>query len=325
MKRIIAILMCLILVIGTAACSRNDGGMMTDDEAGQTQDQIYPVPDHVEEVTADNPVTYAMISTVKKAGQPISLTAYLDENGQGHVEYVGDEKKVGVFDPKVLHGITAEIEKSGMLKLDGQSKTGEDSDYASVYIEYADGKVATADFTGAVPQEFRESYDSLDAYFKSLMKDVPVYVPQPEVIGTVNSEALREIKNVLNKSEIEALDTLTITDVPLDDTFKETVGLSSMNGITSGTSCAPMMLASAYSFVIVTLDDADDADDVCDDFAKNLAWNRWICASASNALTAEKGKMALCLMGTGDFYEKTAKAIKAAGWKEIEEYSNPDM
>lgn len=323
MKRIIAILLCLMIVVGLTACRADEPE--TGDDAGQMQQEIYPVPEHIEEVTVDNPVTYAMVSTVKKAGQPISLTARLDENGQGHVEYVGDEKKVGTFEPEVLHGITAQIEESGLLKLDGQSKEGEGADYASIYIEYADGKVVTADFTGAVPQEFREGYDVLDEYFRDLTKEVPVYVPQPQVIGTVNSEALREIKNVLNKSEIKELDTLTITDVPLDETFKETVGLDSMEGITSGTNCGPMMLSSAYSFVIVTLDDADIADKVCDDFADNIAWNKWVCVSASHTMTAQKGKMALCLMGTGDFYDKTAKAIRAAGWDEIEEFTNPDM
>lgn len=323
MKRIIAILLCLMIVVGLTACRADEPE--TGDDAGQIQQEIYPVPEHIEEVTVDNPVTYAMVSTVKKAGQPISLTARLDENGQGHVEYVGDEKKVGTFEPEVLHGITAQIEGSGLLKLDGQSKEGEGADYASIYIEYADGKVVTADFTGAVPQEFREGYDALDEYFRDLTKEVPVYVPQPQVVGTVNSEALREIKNVLNKSEIKELDTLTITDVPLDETFKETVGLDSMEGITSGTNCAPMMLSSAYSFVIVTLDDADIADKVCDDFADNIAWNKWVCVSASHTMTAQKGKMALCLMGTGDFYDKTAKAIRAAGWDEIEEFTNPDM
>ena len=328
MKRIIAILLCILVVVGTAACGAADddaGQVQNGDENSQTQEEIYPVPDHIEDVTVENPVTYAMVSTVKKAGQPISLTARLDENGQGHVEYVGDEKKVGTFEPKVLHGITEQIEKSGLLKLDGQSKEGDGADYASVYIEYADGKVVTADFTGAVPPEFREGYDDLDKYFADLTKDVPVYVPQPQVVGTVNNEALREMKNILSKSEIEGVDTLTITDVPLDETFRETVGLSSMEGITSGTSCAPMMLSSAYSFVIVTVDDEDNADDICDDFADGIAWNKWVCASASHALTAEKGRMALCLMGTGDYYEKTAGAIKDAGWDDIEEFTNPDM
>ena len=98
-----------------------------------------------------------------------------------------------------------------------------------------------------------------------------------------------------------------------------------MEGITSGTSCAPMMLSSAYSFVLVTVDDEDDADDVCEDFADHIAWNKWICASASHTMTAQKGRMALCLMGTGDYYEKTAGAIRDAGWEDIEEFTNPDM
>ena len=165
----------------------------------------------------------------------------------------------------------------------------------------------------------------MEEYFEELTKDIPVYVPQPEVVGTVNSEVLAEMHRILSKSEIEAVDTLTITDIPVDENFAQAAGLSSAEGITSGTSCAPMMLSTAYSFVIVTVEDDDDTDDVCDDFAKNMEWNKWVCVSASNGLVAEKGNMALCLMGTGDFYDKTANAIKAAGWDDIEELKNPDM
>jgi len=241
------------------------------------------------------------------------------------VEYVGSEKKVATFEPKVLHGITAKLQDSGLLDLNGQSQQTEGEAYASLYVEYEDGSAATADFTGEVPKAFTEGYNAMEEYFEELTKDIPVYVPQPEVVGTVNSEVLAEMHRILSKSEIDALDTLTITDVPVDENFGQAVGLSSSEGITSGTSCAPMMLSTAYSFVIVTAEDDDDTDDICDDFARNMAWNKWVCVSASHGLVAEKGNMALCLMGTGDYYEKTAKAIRAAGWDDIEELKNPDM
>jgi len=323
MKRLIAILLCFMIVIGCAAC-----GSRTDEELPPEENQgteVYPLPDHIEEVTVENPVTYMIVSTVKKAGQPVSLTASLDENGQGHVEYVGDEKKVATFEPSALHGITAKLEESGLLAFDGQSQYEEGEGYASLYVEYEDGSTATADFSGEVPKTFGDCYGKLEEYFRQLTEEVPVYVPQPEVVGTVNSEVLAEMHRILSKSEIEAVDTLTITDIPVDENFAQAAGLSSAEGITSGTSCAPMMLSTAYSFVIVTVEDDDDTDDVCDDFAKNMEWNKWVCVSASNGLVAEKGNMALCLMGTGDFYDKTANAIKAAGWDDIEELKNPDM
>jgi len=323
MKRLIAILLCFVVVIGCTACgNRTDEELPPEDNQGN---EVYPLPDHIEAVTVENPVAYMIVSTVKKAGEPVSLTANLDENGQGHVEYVGGEKKVATFEPEVLHGITDRLQKSGLLDFDGQSQQTEGEAYASLYVEYEDGSTASADFTGEVPEKFREGYDALEKYFKDLTKDVPVYVPQPEVVGTVNSEVLAEMHRILSKSEIEAVDTLTITDIPVDENFAQAAGLSSAEGITSGTSCAPMMLSTAYSFVIVTVEDDDDTDDVCDDFAKNMEWNKWVCVSASNGLVAEKGNMALCLMGTGDFYDKTANAIKAAGWDDIEELKNPDM
>ena len=103
---------------------------------------------------------------------------------------------------------------------------------------------------------------------------------------------------------------------------------SSKSGLsfrTSGFPSAPMMNATAYSLVIVTLESTDLTADVRQDFANNLGWRNWVCVAPEQALIARKDNVVLCLMASDPMFTQTANAIETAGWTEMEFFRNPDL
>ena len=118
------------------------------------------------------------------------------------------------------------------------------------------------------------------------------------------------------------LDAFYISDVEKDEYFGTMVGLSGYEGIVDATYCGPMMSSSAYSIVIVTLEDESKADEVHRDFAANLQWNRWVCVSADAAVIAQRGNMVLCLMTGAETYRDSYNAIRFCGWTILEEINN---
>ena len=82
-----------------------------------------------------------------------------------------------------------------------------------------------------------------------------------------------------------------------------------------------MMMTTPYSLVVVRVDDAKYIDAVREDLASNLAWNKWVCVSATNAVIAQKGGLVLCLMGSSIDYSATVQGIKNAGWENLQTYS----
>jgi len=253
------------------------------------------------------------------------MSAYDDEAGGVYVDYVGEEKKIGTLDLDVLETITAELAKSGLAELNGQSVYEEGEAMASLYVQYEDGSYLTADFSGEIAEEFVAGYETMDKVFQSLTEELPVYVPQPMIMGEVNEDALAAITEVLEASDIENLDSLAISDVPLDENFAYGMGLSKTDGIVNGTSCTTMMMTSAYSFVIATVEDEADIKAVREDFEKSMDWHKWVCVMPSDALIAQKDNMVVCVMGAEDMFQMTADAIEAAGWTEIKTFENPDM
>ena len=315
MKRLIAVFLVLVLLLSCAACQ--EAGTTPTTEVPTTTlptEPSWSLPD----VTVANPATYVLLGISDEEGNYISLTAYDDGEGQARVEYVGDVKKVGTFDLSVLHGITAELDSAGFKKLNGQSIYKEGLASANMYVSYADGAYLSADYSGTIPTEFTDSYEALDAYFQKLVAHLPVYVPEPIVMGEVDEAALAELRQILAASGLEPLDMFSISDVPMDDYFPNAMGLSGTAGIARGTSCAPLMSAVAYSFVIATVEENADIAAISRDFSENIDWNRWVCVSADNALIAQKGNMILCLVSSGDLYTQTAQAILANGWTELQ-------
>jgi hypothetical protein len=136
---------------------------------------------------------------------------------------------------------------------------------------------------------------------------------------------LKEAMEILNGSGIEALDSFTIGQIPMDEYFAYTAGLTSAEGITSAVNVAPMMITSAYSLVIASLEDGANAEAVCADFEKNMDWTKWVCVAPSSAMIATKGNLVLCLMTYEGLEEGTAVGIRQAGWTEVKTFTNPNM
>ena len=273
----------------------------------------------------ENPITFFSLSLSENFDTNYYLSAYGYEGEDVYVEYVGQVKKMGYMDPSVFNGITTAFLESGLMELNGQDAYEDGEASASMYIDFADGTSAMVGYSGKIPEAYAQGYAAMDAYFQTLVADMPEYVPQPMVMGDVEPALLDAVNEILNGSGIEALDSFSISQLPLDDTFSFSAGLTSADGIVNAVSCAPMMMTTAYSLVIVTLEDASKAEAVAADFESNLDWRKWVCVAPSDALLAQKDNMILCLMAADAMFTQTQQGLEAAGWTVTKTLTNPDM
>ena len=327
MKRFFAFLLSLALLLSMTAC----GGTQPEQTETPEATPATTVPAEtlpsvtIPDVIVDNPISFFSLSYGEGADLYNCLNAYDDGLGMLYVERVNDVKKVGTFDPAILHAMTLALEESGLIALNGQSVWEEGDKFASMYIQLTDGTCYTCDFSGNIPQAFLDGFASMDAWFTELTASLPVYVPQPVVTGDVDPSLLSELMDIMNNSGLEALDSYAISGIPADETFAFSAGLSSADGISTGAVCSPMMMATAFSLVIVNVEDTSRIDAIRADFAANLDWAKWICVSASEALIAQKGNMVICLMGSDGLYAACAAAVNACGWTSAETLRNPNM
>ncbi len=268
----------------------------------------------------DNPVKYFSLSMGENYENIMRMDVYANENGTVHVDYVGEVRKAGDFDANIFHGITEAFRGSGLEALNGKDAYAEGEANGSMYVEFSDGTMVAAGFSGTLPQDYVKGYEAMDAFFRTLTAGLPVYVPQPMVIGEVDQTLLKETLDILQGSGMEALDTFTVTQI--QSGFE--AGLSSYDGILGGVSVAPMMITTAYSLVLVRLEDTKKAEAVCADFEKNIDWRKWVCVAPNSALIATKGDLALCLVTYEDPGTGTAQGILQAGWTEVKILTNPD-
>lgn len=317
MKKTIAILLAVLLLF-CAACQSAPAGSSSSESV--TSEEVFSVP----EVTVENPVAYFSMSMMFEDGTYYLLDAYEDGAGGVYVDYTGEDmKKVGTLPTSVLHSLAAVVEDTELPAMNGEDVYEEGSEYASAYIAYADESYISASYSGKIPEKFKACYETMAACFRQMTAELPVYVPQPMVMGEVNEDALNAILEIISLGGVEAPDSLSIADVPMDEFFAMSMGLSASEGIVNGTMCAPLMMPNAYSLAVATVADAGSIAAVRQDFEDNLDWNKWVCVGASDAVIAEKGNMVLCLMGTGaPLYEQTVAGIEAAGWTNLRTLEN---
>ncbi len=329
MKKIVAILLAVLMLVMCTAC----GGKETTGDNNNAVEEVYDaskVYDLPEAAAADseNPIIYFSMSKGDYAtGESKYMTASLNEVSVTDFDFSGEERKVGKFSAEALDFITVEFEKTALASLNGQSVYEEGDAYCSLYIQYADGTMISADFSGSIPEDYTNGYAAMEKAFGVLADALPKYVAQPSVAGEVNETEYNEMLSVLLASGIEGLDAFMISNIDKTDAeiFCYTAGLTSAEGIASGTVCQPMMMTTPYSLVIVTVEDAANIEAVRNDFTNSIDWMKWVCVAPTNALVAQKGNMVLCLMASDTLYNGTADALGAAGWSETVEFANPNL
>ena len=313
MKSLICILLAAMLMCGCAA------GKTSETTLPPEETKMPTIPIYAE---VENPVKFLSVSMGQDYENILRMDVFYNEDGCVHVEYVGKEKKVGTFDANVMHGITEAFLQCGLTALHRQDVYGDGEANASMYVEMEDGTMFAVGYSGQIPQAYQDGYEKLDQFFAGLTAVLPVYVPQPLVMGEVEEALLKPMLDILNNSGNAYLDAYTVSQVPKDEYFAFTVGLSSEEGIASAVSCAPMMMTDAYSLVIVKLDGAK-AENVCADFEKNLDWLKWVCVAPDQAMIAVKDDMVLCLMAMEQGFEYTVTGIIKTGWTEIKTLERP--
>lgn len=316
MKRLTALVLAVLITLALAACTSAPAETTAPVET--TAPAALPSSPAVE-----NAVNFFSLSLSESFEDIRSITAFPNEDGTVHVEYVGDIRKIGDLEGDVFSSITAALQESGLTQLNGQENYADGEANASMYITYADESYLMAGFSGEIPQQYRDGYAKMDAFFAELTASIAEYVPQPMVMGEVSEPLLTELLAIINGSGIPAPDAFTISPVAKDEYFAYTLGLSADTGIADAAQCAPMMMTTAYSLSLVQLEEGADSDTVCADFAANVDWQKWVCVMPSDALIATKDQLVLCLVAEGELYAQTAAGIESAGWTVVEALENP--
>ena len=314
MYRVFALVLVLALALSMAACgAKKTEDTTPTDTTGSNETTETTGSADVE----SKPITYLSLSYGETADSSFYLTAYVVDETTVTIEYRGQIRKEGNVDAAALETLSAEFAKSGLEALNGKDVYEEGEAAASMYVEFEDGTSVTVGFSGNIPEEFVTGFTAMDTCFQNLTADMPEYVAQAMVMGEVDADRLAAIQEVLNNSGIQGLDGLAITEVPMDENFSFSMGLTSTDGIVGGSLCSAQMLTTPYSFAVVTVEDESKIDAVRADFENNLDFGKWVCVRPTDAVIAQKGNMVLCVMGADQMYTGTHTAIEAAGWENL--------
>lgn len=302
--KIMSLVLALVLILSLAACK------------GKAPEETKPV--ETDPVVDVKPIKFFSLSMSPDPEHTFSMSIYPNEDASmATVDYIAAERKMGSLELSAMDVVAQAVANANLAALGGKSEYTDGTASASMYIEYADGTMLSADFGGKLPEDFTKAYEALEACFQEITSDIPVYIPEPVIMGEVNADVLAEIQTILSGSGIPNLDTFGISDVANDEFFSFNMGLSSAEGIANGTSCAGMMMTTAYSLVIATVEDAANIEKVREDFQNNVDWNKWVCVRPTDALIAQKGNMVLCLIAADELFTGTKAGIEAAGWENI--------
>ena len=338
MKRILSLLLVAVLALSMAACGNNNTTPTTEatnaptteaTQAPTTEATEAPTTEATEPSSDELTGTSLYMLTImygESYDNCTNISIYNDDMGGCYIDFNGDVRKVATLDLSVLADIEAKLNETGLLDLNGTAEYGDKGTVAYLSAVYTDWSSANVDYAGAeVPAETDAAFQTLVAYIETLMADVEEYVPQAAVYGYVDETLLAELQAIVNNSGIDGLDTMAIQGIALDDTFSYSAGLSTSDGISAGASCAPLMMTTAYSLVIVNVEDPANTASVASDFEASMNWRKWVCVAPSQAVIAQKGNMVLCLMASDSMYAGTLAAINGNGWTVVSELNNPDF
>ena len=316
MKKIIALLLAMLMLLSFAACGGTNNETTAPDTTEETTEAA--TEETTEGTTESGTAAQGLDSISLTYGQNLDniqmMNVYNNGDGTYSVDYMGQIRKVGSLDAAAMETIDQALQSSGLLELNGQSEYQEGEASGSYYVSYADGTMYSADFSGVVPEAFLTGFTAMDTCFQSITADIPEYVPEPMLVGEVAESDRAALDAILANMTLDMPDSYMISGVAKDEYFASTVGLSSDEGIASGVSFSAMMMTTAYALNIVTVEDGTSVDTVAEDFNTTLDWAKWVCVMPSNALIATKNNQVLCLMGSDDLYNQTVSAIEAAGY-----------
>lgn len=319
--RILCLSLALVAMLTMAAC----GETTPETQPQTTAPQVETTTEATQPAAPAVNMSSFYMSMGENPDSQVYLNAYDNGDGTAYVEYAGAERKVGQLDHNVLLTIFAEVQNAGVIALNGTEIYEEGEAMASLSMSMVDGAYCSANISGTIPEEFKTAFAAMETLFQTLTADMPVYVPQAMVGEGVDAEGLAAMQEILKNANLPNMDGMTIMNVPMDESFGFVMGLSNTDGITSGTSCTPMMMTNAFSLVIAELADESKAADVIADFESSIDWRKWVCVAPSDAFFAQKGNMVLCLMASDEVYSTTAQAAVDAGWTAVKSVANPDL
>ncbi len=318
----ICLALTLVLAFSLTACGGNKPAETTPTTTVAPTTEPTTVP------TTEPAVNAGMNFMSLSYGETFETMVYIsimdNEDGTASVDYQGEVRKAGTVDAAIFETLAEELAKSGLVELNGAEEWAEGEANGSMFITYADDSFLSCSYGGNVPQAYIDGYNYMDGVVAQLLADLPEYTPEATVMGNVDADVLEEIKALIANTSMP-LDSLVISEAVMDDTFAFTTGLSTSEGIANGASCSSMMMTTAYSLVVVTVEDEANIGAVRADFEANMDWLKWVCVQPSNALIAQKGNMVICVMAMDETYTETAAAVNAAGWTEVATFTNPNL
>jgi predicted small lipoprotein YifL len=323
-KKLLCLLLALACVISLTACGGNKPAETTPTTTVAPTTEPTTEPTTAPTTVTTGAMNFFSISYGESYDNMVYISIFDNEDGTASVDYQGEIRKTGNVDASIFETLTEQLAHSGLVELNGAAEWAEGDALASMYIAYDDESYLSCDYGGNIPQTFIDGYNYMDDVVVGLIADLPEYVPAAEVVGNVDATILEEINGLIANTSMP-LDSLVITEAVMDDTFAFTTGLSTSEGIVSGAFCSSKMMTTAYSLVIVTVEDAANIGAVRADFEANMDWLKWVCVQPSGALIAQKDNMVLCLMAMDGTFGQVKGAVEADGWTEVVTFTNPNM
>ena len=327
MKNLITRGICLALTLVLAFSLTACGGKTPAETTPATTTAPVTEPTTVpttEPVVAGNAMNFFSLAYGESYDSMVSITIFDNEDGTATLDYQGEIRKAGTVDASIFETLAEEMANSGLVELNGADEWNDGEAIGSMYITYADDSMLTANYGGIIPQAFVDGYNYMNDVVEALIADMPEYVPEATIMGNVDATVLEEIKAIIGSTSMP-LDTLVISEVIMDDTFAFTTGLSTSEGIANGASCSSMMMTTAFSLVVVTVEDEANIGAVRADFEANMDWLKWVCVQPTGAVIAQKGNMVICAMAMDETFGQIKGAINAADWTEVATFENPNM
>jgi predicted small lipoprotein YifL len=320
----ICLALTLVLAFSLTACGGNKPAETTPSTTVAPTTEPTTVPTTAPAVVTGDAMNFFSISYGENYETMVYISIIDNEDGTAAVDYQGEIRKAGNVDVAIFETLAEELAKSGLVELNGSEEWGEGEANGSMFITYADDSILSCGFGGNVPQAFIDGYNYMDNVVAQLLADLPEYVPQATVMGNVDAAVLDEINGLIVNTSMP-LDSLVISEAVMDDTFSFVTGLSTNEGIASGASCSSMMMTTAFSLVVVTVEDEANIGAVRADFEANMDWRKWVCVQPTGAVIAQKGNMVICVMAMDETYSQVKGAINASGWTEVATFENPDL